>query len=1790
MQKGFTILMLAFYAFFSPTIIKAQQTVGLFTKNSGEQDGYVLFSPNSSNFTYLIDKCGRLVHKWNTVKDPGLDGYILPNGELLFSGKVANPYFNNPGSVGGLVEKLDWNGKVVWSYTISDSRQMQNHDIYPMANGNILVLEWERFTASEAIAAGRDSASLKGADLWSIKVQEIKPVNTADTQVVWQWRLWDHLIQDRDATKPNYGVVANHPELFNINFVDTTVITRNSSDWTHGNAVTYNPDLDQVMFSARSTSEIYIIDHSTSSGQAASHIGGKHNKGGDFLYRWGNPRAYNRGNFSDERLFVQHNPSWIPDGYPGAGHISVFNDGTGRPGGSFSSGDILSPPVDSNGNYYLASGKAFGPDSSYWSYRAPNPKSFYSAVEGGIQVLSNGNVMICEATKGNFFEVDSNKNLLWRYVNPDGGYGAVTQGQNPPNISCFKTLEYTEDYPAFKNITLKPGAPIESKPLANSYTCLMPYIYYINPLYKIAQLKGFNKSTGVVDSLNRGQGFIKGVVESQNLTTNPVEFSLIDSTGAITVTTNKTYYTPQIGDSVLVGGYVNQVNGLTEYTSDTIFVKPTGSWQKIADVVTTLGETTESDLVKINNVWLVDTLQWTRKASGFSVQITNGKDTFLMYINGNTELFNLKSLNEEFNVTGIEIQNQPNLPYFGNYTIEPRGIFDIERVTQLYKIRQVRHQNPNSGIADSVGNTTKFYLKGIAQSPDLSSNSVNFSLTDSTGSIMVYSKNNIKNYLPKIGDSIELRGLITQVNGLTEVVADTIFRLGVGSSKLKVTPIYSLAENFEAQLVKLNAYQLTDTTQWKPNGDGFDVNISNGYDTLIMHIGSGTDLFKMNAIRGSFNVTGIEIQDKPNEPYFGNYEIEPRGFFDIQRYTPLYKISQLRKQDPISGIADSAGSTHPFLLKGIVQSPDFTTTGLDFSIKDSTGSIIIISATHVNGYKPVLGDSIELRGILTQYDGLIEVITDSISYLKNSHPTTLPILVSALSENNEARLIKLNGYYLVDTSQWAQNGDNFNVDITNGIDTITMDIRNNTNLSKIKAPVEKFNVTGIEIQVQQTSPFFGNYEIEPRRELDLQRVVQLYSISQVRDQSVITGEADSAGSKYNFLLKGIVQSPDFSSTGLNFSIKDNTGAIIVNAGTDIYGYKPKIGDSVEVRGLLTQFEGLTEVNIDSISVLQNANPTLTSEQVSGLSESSEAKLIKLNGYHLANYSQWLQNGTSFKTDITNGKDTFTMYISNATNLVRKYAPLVEFDVTGIEIQAQTTSPYFGNYEIEPRGSFDFQREIPLYKISQVRIQDPATGIADSAGSSNSFRIRGVVQSPNFTSSGFEFSIKDNTGSIIIFDSIKLNNYIPFVGDSLEVRGLLIQTNGLTEVSIDSLGLLNPSTSKVLPELTNSLSETNEAKLVQFDQAWLINPSQWLPGSNGFYANITNGTDTLTLFISSATDANKMALPKHKFNVTGIVSQDKTDAPYLGNYFLMPRSIEDFKLISSPHYKIRQIKGYNTISGIADSINTYCFLKGIVQSANLSGDNTEFFAIQDSTGSITITSNSAVNGYIPTVGDSVITSGMVLQENGLTNFETDSISKISVSSQISPVIVPLLNENTESELVTLKNYSLVDPAKWDTTGANGRFSLKANNGLDTITLTIVKGTDLYSNTAKPTWNAFDVTGIGSQSDATMPYLSGYYLIPRSINDFSHSSAISLQNISDSHVRIFPNPSSGFINIISTEKITRIEITDLLGKVLLTQFASQVTVSNVDISNLKQGIYLVKVYNDDNYEINKIVKNQ
>jgi len=432
------------------------QTVGLIEKTSGSlDDGYVLFAPISSTTTYLIDKCGKRVKTWPSTYRPSLSVYLTEDGYIVRPGKLNNTTFTTSGS-GGIIQKIDWNGNVVWSYTISDATRCQHHDLKVLPNGNILVIAWELKTNAEAIAAGRNP-NLVNTTLWSEQILELQPVGTNQANIVWEWHLWDHLVQDIDATKQNFGNISTNPQLLNINF--NAVAGPTGIDWIHLNAIDYNEELDQIILSSRFLDEIWIIDHSTTTAQAASHSGGNSGKGGDILYRWGNPASYNNGTLADRKLFGQHNARWIGSGFPFQNQIMIFNNGFERTGGNYSTVEIINPPL--NGFNYTQT-LPYLPAAPSWIYNAGNPNIFFATNISGAQQLSNGNVLFCDGPAGTFTEVTTNGSTVWKYVNPVVTSGILAQGAAPSMNTVFKCDFYPSNYSGFAGQTLIAGNTIEN--------------------------------------------------------------------------------------------------------------------------------------------------------------------------------------------------------------------------------------------------------------------------------------------------------------------------------------------------------------------------------------------------------------------------------------------------------------------------------------------------------------------------------------------------------------------------------------------------------------------------------------------------------------------------------------------------------------------------------------------------------------------------------------------------------------------------------------------------------------------------------------------------------------------------------------------------------------------------------------------------------------------------------------------------------------------------------------------------------------------------------------------------------------------------------------------------------------------------------------------------------------------------------------------------------------------------------------------------------------------------------
>ena len=424
-------------------------------------NGFALYNAQGSNTTYLIDENENISHTWNLNTECNYTVALKKNGNLV-RGTKNNGNTLSGAADAGRVQEIAPDGSIVWDFVYSDSEHLSHHDL-TLVGDNVLITAWEVKSAAEVTAAGYSTNSEK----WPTHFIELEDDGNGGANIVWEWHIWDHMCQDTDPSKPNYVAnISDNPELIDIN-----MLSGGSGDWFHVNGVDYNEDLDQIVFSSRFASEIYIIDHSTTSLEAASHSGGNSGMGGDILYRWGNPSNYG---ISGTQVIVNavHDARWITDdGRPNGGFLQVFNNS--GVSNNQSAIDGIDAPWDAATNSYLRTpGQAFAPSSYTTRYECG-----YGSASGqsASDRMSNGNIFVNasggQGGAGVMYEVDSIGNLIWGPYNassPKGfryecdypGIKALESYMNTSNTSCFDVTTITENT-EIKNLVLYPNPALD---------------------------------------------------------------------------------------------------------------------------------------------------------------------------------------------------------------------------------------------------------------------------------------------------------------------------------------------------------------------------------------------------------------------------------------------------------------------------------------------------------------------------------------------------------------------------------------------------------------------------------------------------------------------------------------------------------------------------------------------------------------------------------------------------------------------------------------------------------------------------------------------------------------------------------------------------------------------------------------------------------------------------------------------------------------------------------------------------------------------------------------------------------------------------------------------------------------------------------------------------------------------------------------------------------------------------------------------------------------------------------
>jgi hypothetical protein len=359
--------------------------------------GFTLYSKMNSTKAVLLDSAGLPYHEWTfpSNRRTAYATHMEPGGTLVRSVSGSNSSFTGAAAISVAVQKVDWDGMWCGISPIPLLPMCCIMTFVRCRTANVLVIAYERMTAAEVTQAG---CTLNNV-MYFEKIMEIEPNGASAGNIVWEWRVFDHLVQDVDSTKNNYVTnTADYPHKFNVNY-------KPKRDWMHINSVDYNPVLEQVVFTARYMGELYVVDKSTTTAEAAGNSGGQSGKGGSLLYRWGNPEAY--GATGTRFIELAHDAHWIPPGFPYAGHISYFNNKGGV--GNKTCVDIILPPYNGY-QYHHTPGNSFGPATYTWRHTYSGTAADFM---GGAQPLDNGNFLVTLPTSGHIYEVDPSDNVVW---------------------------------------------------------------------------------------------------------------------------------------------------------------------------------------------------------------------------------------------------------------------------------------------------------------------------------------------------------------------------------------------------------------------------------------------------------------------------------------------------------------------------------------------------------------------------------------------------------------------------------------------------------------------------------------------------------------------------------------------------------------------------------------------------------------------------------------------------------------------------------------------------------------------------------------------------------------------------------------------------------------------------------------------------------------------------------------------------------------------------------------------------------------------------------------------------------------------------------------------------------------------------------------------------------------------------------------------------------------------------------------------------------------------------------
>ena len=543
----------------------------------------------------------------------------------------------------------------------------------------------------------------------------------------------------------------------------------------------------------------------------------------------------------------------------------------------------------------------------------------------------------------------------------------------------------------------------------------------------------------------------------------------------------------------------------------------------------------------------------------------------------------------------------------------------------------------------------------------------------------------------------------------------------------------------------------------------------------------------------------------------------------------------------------------------------------------------------------------------------------------------------------------------------------------------------------------------------------------------------------------------------------------------------------------------------------------------------------------------------------------LENGNSNLTTVTIQLDSSSDAVFNEDFTMTTIIPFDINFATGVEKDTQiVVIEIFEDSTIEPNETIELSLINPtnnaiinpMYQTFKIIIED------DDATLPN-LMISEIMYNPPETGS-------DSTEFIEIFNNdtldVNLVSYYFSEGINFTFPEIILESGKYIVIARDSVAFANYYGFTPIEWTSGSLTNSGEVLELRnaggsvADVVEYSNTVAWSEKANGMGAslvlcNVNENNNDPTNWDASISE-------------TGLVIEgfEIMADPMDENNCFIPLS-------PFPNRTIGEMTSTNN-DGEVDSLNRKCALQGIVHGVNLNTSNNglQFVLIDGNEDGITVYNNSNSFGYSVIEGDEVKVHGTISQFNGLIEIIADTLFVISNNNTLTNAnIVTQLNESTESQLVEIKNLSLLNPDDWDNSTPDG-FNVEVTDGINIYLMRIDQDVDLYEM-PNPDYS-FNLTGLGSQNDSEFPFLDDYLILPRYFEDLEMITS-NLELEKRNHIQIYPNPASDFLNIRTEWKMDKILIENILG-LPITNINQPNEIEKINCKNWNSGIYIISVF--------------